>query len=452
MATKELTLPLLHDKQVEIIRDRHRFRVVACGRRWGKTYMAMVGLYCMLLERYQVAQKKQRGWIVAPTFPLVKEDWLTAEIILKDFIVSKKETAMRMDFDKIGFIEFKSADRGADGLIGAGLDAAVLDEAKLIPRDAWEQGIRPALSDKQGRCIFISTPRGRNWFYEIWLREQIDQEYKSWQYPTYTNPYFPMSEWKTIQETTPEMILRQEYLADFLENEATVFKNIERCYRGELEPYKEGESYTFGLDLGKAEDFTVITGIKNSNCQLVYLNKFNKIDWSLQKKHIKGISTVYKSSIWWVDSTGLGDPIEEDLRQSGIVTRDFKFTNESKQELIEQLVVAIEQGLVGIPDFHIYPETKFLIDELKAFGYEILPSGRYRYQAPEGLHDDAVMSLGLAIRGIAYKFYQKKVVKENEPPFHSPAWMEKQWRDEAVLKNSHMPRRLRTRVEALSLS
>lgn len=450
MADKKLELPLLHDLQAEIIRDKTRFRVVSCGRRWGKTYMAMVGLYCMMLERYQSTKKKQRGWIVAPTFPLVREDWLSAEIILESFITNKKQTEMRMDFGQIGFIEFKSADREDEGLRGAGLDCAVIDEASRVTRKSWEQGLRPALSDKQGRCIFISTPLGRNWFYELYLKGQVSNaEIKSWKHPTSSNPYFPKEEWSTIYNSTPEIILKQEYLADFLEDSASVFKNIESCYRGNMEGWKQGEHYTIGVDLGKSNDFTVITVINDKTCSVVYIDRFNQIDWSLQKKKIQAVANAYPNSLVYIDSTGLGDPIEEDLRQGGVSTRDYKFTNESKQELVEQLIVAIEQGLLGIPNVE---KTRFLIDELKAFTYERLPSGRLRYTAPEGLHDDGVISLGLACRGMSWNFY-RKMQNDTMIPYNSPAYLERKDWELEVEKNNRLPRRFRRKLnEQLAFS
>ena len=234
--TKVINLLPPYQFQREIEFDNHRFRVVACGRRWGKTLLAMRESFRTIVERYMATKKSQRGWVVAPTFPLVREDWLTAEVLLKDAITNKRETLMRMDFKPFGFLEFKSADRGPDGLIGAGLDCCVVDEASRVSRESWEQGLRPALSDKLGKCIFISTPKGRNWFYELWLKGQVDNdEIKSWKHDTFSNPFFPVEEAEAIKNTTPELIYRQEYLADFLEDTASVFKNIETCLRGELE-------------------------------------------------------------------------------------------------------------------------------------------------------------------------------------------------------------------------
>lgn len=411
MKTKYITLLPPHPLQAEIENDPHRFRVLACGRRWGKTLMAMREAFQIMLRRYSKSGKKQRGWVVAPTFPLVKEDWLVAEEILKDAIIDKKLTEMKMLFD-IGFLEFKSAERDDEGLRGAGLDFAVMDESSRISKSSWEQGIRPALADKLGLAIFISTPKGRNWFYEMFIKGQNgSNDIKSWQHPTYTNPFFPKEEWEVIKVTTPEMILRQEYMADFLEDEATVFKNLDRCFRGELEQAQAKEFYTIGIDLGKTEDFTVITVMKNSTKQLVDIYRENRLDWTVQKDLIRGIISRYPNHLAVIDSTGLGDPIADDLRRYGINIRDYKFTNKSKEALVEQLVIAIEQGLIGIPQV---AQTQFLIDEIRSFNYEILPSGRVRYSAPEGLHDDGVISLSLAVMGLAPILYEKPKTEQEK--------------------------------------
>ena len=320
-----------------------------------------------------------------------------------------------------------------------------MDEAALVSRRAWEYGLRPCLSDKIGRAIFISTPRGRNWFYEMWLKGQSnDAEIKSWKHSTDTNPYFPEEEWTSIKARTPEMILKQEYLADFLEDEGSVFHNLGSCERGELETNVEGERYTMGVDLAKTEDFTCVTVMRNSNCQLVNIYKSKDRDWSLQKKMIKSIHKVYANSIVHVDATGLGSPIEEDLRKSGVNVRPYKFTNQSKVALVEQLIVAIEQGLIGIPKCH---QTEFLIEELKAFTYERTSMGNIRYHAPEGLHDDGVISLGLAVKGMSHEFYRRAQAKSSHLPENSPARLLEDAIQDDLRKLKAIPRRLRKHVK-----
>ncbi len=444
MIEKRIELLEPHNLQKQILLDTHRFRVLSCGRRWGKSVLAMRGIFEMVYEGWVRTKEKQRGWIVAPTFPLVREDWMLAENILSDAITKKHLTEMKMDLDPFGFIEFKSAEREDEGLRGAGLNCAIVDEASRVSRKSWEMGLRPALSDKEGRCIFISTPKGRNWFYELYVKGQSENnEIKSWQHPTFSNPFFPQNEWNVIVETTPEMILRQEYYGDFLEDDATVFKNLSKCLRGKLEIGSAKERYSIGIDLGKSEDFTVISVMRESDAQLVHIYRINKVDWSLQKQQIKAICNMYKNNMVHIDSTGLGDPIEADLRNTGVNTRGFKFSNTSKQALIERLIVSIEQGLIGIPDCQA---TKFLIEELKAFTYEILSSGKMRYTAPEGLHDDGVMSLALALSGMSYALYKREQEKKNNLPHNSPAELERRCYENELKRNQRLPRRFQKSI------
>lgn len=404
------------------------------------TVLAMLEAFHMISSRWNETHRKQRIWVVAPTFPLVREDWLSAEELLKDVITNKKQTEMKLELDPFGFIEFKSAEREDEGLRGAGLDGAIVDEASRVSQKSWEQGLRPSLADKRGRCVFISTPKGRNWFYNLWLRGQGDDpEIKSWRYATNQNPFFPEDEWLKIKATTPELTLRQEYLADFLEDEGSVFHNIEGCLRGELETSIDGERYTIGIDLARSEDFTVITIVRNSTCQLVNIHRSKDRDWSLQKRFIKSICRVYEPNVIHIDATGLGNPIEEDLRKDGLNIRPYKFTQQSKAVLVEQLQVAIEQGLIGIPNCE---QTRFLIDELKSFSYERTPLGNIRYEAPSGLHDDGVISLGLAVKGASHIFYRRALEGKGSMPENCPARLLEEAETERLSRIKALPRRL----------
>jgi hypothetical protein len=451
MSTKRIVLPELYGIQAEISNDPHRFRVLDMGRRGGKTFFAMVEAFNMLVSAFEKNRKPARVWVVSPTFPMVREDWLQAEYILKDAITEKKVSEFTLKCDPFGMIEFKSAEREDEGLRGAGLDGCVVDEAARVSRKSWEQGLRPALADRLGRALFISTPKGRNYFYDLWVQGQKENsQIKSWKYPTNANPFFPKEEWDRILETTPELILKQEFLADFLEDDSSVFKNISGCLRGQLDDPKTGEYYTIGVDLARTEDFTVITVIRNKDCSVVDFIRFNNLDWSYQKEMIKSSARKWNDAYVWIDSTGVGDPIEEDLRKSGIKTKDYKFSNPSKEALVEQMMIAIEQKLISIPD---HEKTKVLIDELKDFTYTLLPSGKIKYEAASGHHDDCVISLGLAIWGIKHLLYGIRQEHKNDIPRNSAVWLERKALENELAENSRLPRRYRRRIsEHLSLS
>jgi len=145
-----------------------------------------------------------------------------------------------------------------------------------------------------------------------------------------------------------------------------------------------------GVDLAKHQDFTVICTLNQHNNHLVDFDRFGEVNWVLQKKRIIAKAKQYNNARTLIDSTGVGDPIFDDLQRSGIAVQGYKFTSASKADLIENLIMMIEQQQISYPDI---PE---LVNELKLYGYETLPSGTIRYGAPESYHDDCVTALALA--------------------------------------------------------
>jgi len=383
-----------HEKQKLFHKSDARWRILNCGRRWGKTE-------CAIAEALRLSFKKsmQRGWIVAPTFPLSQEDWRTLNKIIPINLIKGEPLKAERKFIFINGseIELKSADNEAS-LRGAGLDWCILDEASRIKEDSWN-ALRPSLSDKQGKGIFISTPKGKNWFYRIYLLGKENKEgYESWHFPSNTNPYFPAEEWEEARENYPIDWFSQEYEANFLDDVAAVFRNIGAAVKGEFEEPIADKRYFAGVDVAKYQDFTVVT-IMDEAKHVVYFDRFNKLNWEVQKIRIANAFKKYKA-VGFIDSTGVGDPIYEDLfKILPMQIWGYKFTNDSKMNLITNLQVAFEKSEISFPNIEI------LIDELEAFEYEMLPSGKFRFNAPENYHDDCVISLALANWAAGHQFF-----------------------------------------------
>ena len=145
-----------------------------------------------------------------------------------------------------------------------------------------------------------------------------------------------------------------------------------------------------GVDLAKHVDFTVLTVIDKTTHRVVYWDRFNEINYSLQKAKIESVAARYNNALVRVDSTGVGDPIVEDLIRGDVRCEPFIFTNKTKAELIENLLIMIDEGKVK------YPKIPELLQELNSFTFKELGSGKIRYEAPDSGHDDCVMSLALA--------------------------------------------------------
>ncbi len=381
-----------HPGQAAFHNSKARFRILAAGRRFGKTQAA-----CFEAAHCAIIQPGSVVWIVAPVFSQSMLSWrmirqfLPASLV-KDYHLSEKFIELKNG----STIWIKSAD-SPDNLRGEGLDFLVMDEAGMIKEDTWQEVLRPALSDKQGRAVMISTPKTQNWFYDLWTRGQ-DPEYKdyeSWKLPTSANPYILPEEIEEAKKTLPDLVFRQEFLSEFLDDIGAVFRGVKKCIRGALCEPISGESYVMGADMAKYQDFTVLT-VLNSKGDLVAFDRFNQIDYTFQMERITNLAKKYKAKIY-IDSTGVGDPIFEQLQRSGLNIVSYKFTNESKKQLIEGLSLAIEQEKIHYPDI---PE---LIHEMTIFGYEVTASGTVTYNAPGSYHDDIVISLSLANYGLTKK-------------------------------------------------
>ncbi len=147
-----------------------------------------------------------------------------------------------------------------------------------------------------------------------------------------------------------------------------------------------GKPCVLGVDLAKSVDWTVVCGL-DSGGSVCLLERWQS-DWGQTRRRL---CDLIGNTDAFVDSTGVGDPIVEDLQRECRKVRAFKFTSQSKQQLMEGLAAAIQQRRVRFPD-------GWLVSELESFAYEYTATG-VRYSAPEGLHDDGVCALALAVWG-----------------------------------------------------
>ncbi len=386
MATVRLKLFCPRKSEREILESPARFKIACCGRRWGKTLTALNWLLKAAWEN-----PGTENWWVAPIYRQAKIPWRRMlRAIPKDAIKEFSKSELRIELLSGGIIQFLSTDN-FENLRGEGIAHLVMDEASRCPRESWEEVLRPSLSDTQGKALFISTPKGRNWIYEMWTRGQDRiawPDYQSWSFPTADNPKIGTEEIEQARQILPTDVFSQEYLAQFLEGHAGVFRKIDQCICGSLQGPVPREIYWMGVDLAKHQDFTVICILDNSG-HLVYFDRFNQIDWPFQKGMIYQRAIEYNAKVL-IDATGIGDPIFDDLVKMNLSVQAYKFSHESKKALIESLIVAMENHQI------VFPNIPVLVNELRTFEYEMSKSGVLRYSAPVGFHDDTVIALALA--------------------------------------------------------
>lgn len=374
-----IQLPPLHPGQLEVANHPARFKVLSCGRRWGKTRLGV--LLCL-----KVALKGGIAWWVAPSYKTAEIGWRLLVRLAKTIPGARVRLSDKTISFGEGMVQIRSA-HDPDSLRGEGLDFLVIDECAYIVERAWVEVLRPTLSDKVGGAMFISTPAGRNWF---WRMYQIDNnEWKSFNFPTGSNPYILPSEIEAARVSLPNVVFRQEYLAEFIHDGIGVFRNIKPTKDIKIGPIAQNH-YVFGVDWGKLRDFTVITVLDVARKSVVAIDRFNMIDYQLQLGRLMNLYNRYKPRTIVAEQNAMGVPLLEQLERAGLPIEGFVTTNASKKNIIEDIALALENDTLLIPD------NPILINELLAFETSRTPSGMIRYAAPEGSHDDCVMSLALA--------------------------------------------------------
>lgn len=379
-------------KVLEAFNDKEiRDIVLAGGTRFGKSAL------CGAMALMTLLQDNKRIWLVASTYDLAGrvfkyvEQFIATGFPESEIKVSRR-VPQRIDTKWGSYLECKSTEN-LSALLGEELDLAIIDECPRVPRDAWDSYIRQRLTTRKGRCIKIGTPKGQDWFWAEWKRTKESSDGRAFRFRSKDNPFFPESEWEREKKALPEKIFQQEYEASFLPGTAGIFTKIDTCIKGELEEMNEKHLYTMGVDLGRYEDFTVIVVIDRMTNHVVHFNKFNTIDWKAQKNIITETADRYGSPAIFIDSTSItvGDAYVNELADEGYNVFGYKIsTNVSKRQLVEKAVVMVNQQQVS------YPEIEDLIDELESFTYKISDGGVIKYQAPQGMHDDAVIAFCLA--------------------------------------------------------
>jgi len=386
---KILRLYRPHRGQAALHDSVARFRVAACGRRWGKTIASTAEIIKSAWEKPHSV-----SFWVAPVYrqSMIAFD-LARKGVPKRALGSINRTERKITLINGSTIEFKSAEI-PHTLRGFGIDFLVVDEAAFLPRELWEEVLRPALSDRRGRALFVGTPKGKNWFFSLFSkgRDRGEENWDSFSFPTSDNPLIPASEIEDAKNSLPERVFRQEYLAQFVGDASSVFSDIARIVRGKLDGPLPHQTYSGGLDIARYRDYTVLV-ILDSRGSLVYFDRFTNVSFRIMKERVVMAMRRYHNAPLWVDSTGVGDPILEELRRMGAAARGFRFTASSKAALVENLILNIEEEKITIPPI---PE---LIDELFMFGATTTPTGGVHYGAPVGYHDDCVIALALAAWG-----------------------------------------------------
>lgn len=388
----EITLPALHEAQKVVASSDSRFIVLSAGRRWGKTKL---GVWLCLKYAWQ----GKRAWWIAPSYSMTNEAWADLRSIGIEYGVQVKEAERTIITATGGSVQVRSADDPMK-LRGAGLDFVVLDECAFMKPQTWSEVIRPALTEKKGSALFISTPKGYNWFEKIYSEANQLENWERFTYPTISNPIIDSEELEFAKKEIGSFLYSQEYEAQFIEATGGLFKadwfkfySVEQF--GKKVKYRLSKDRTVKLkdcrrvatvDLAtstkQTADYTVITSVAiTPNNELIIL------DIDQQRLEAPDIIPLLEQKVEQYDLQYIG--IEKAgyqlafiqmAKRQGLNIRELK-ADRDKVSRAYPLVAKMESGDI------YFPKNAMWISNVQS---ELL-------RFPEAEHDDIVDSLAYAV-------------------------------------------------------
>ena len=368
----QIVLPPLHKNQLAVAKSAARFKILVCGRRWGKTRLgATLAL--------QTALSGGHVFWVAPTYSVTGIAWRLLRALVSPLNVIISESTRTITFQSGGWISCRSGDR-PDLLRGESLDLAILDEADFIPdgERLWTEVLRPALADRKGKAVMISTPNVENGWFHTLFREGQDSKnkaVKSWQFSSYTNPHLDPKELDVLRGQISEIAFRREILAEFVSAAGALIKP--EWIKLSDPPEVHGPVY-MAVDLAISEknnaDYTAIVCLTKTHDGRIFILSavrtrapFNSI-----LEFIKGQASIWNPELIGIEAVQYQQAVvQELLRTTSLPVIGLK-PDKDKVSRFTPLQARFEQGLVYInPSINSY-----YIQELQGF--------------PVGAHDDMV--------------------------------------------------------------
>lgn len=379
----QFSRPQLYPMQEAAIYDPARYSLIEAGTKSGKT----AGCIIWLAEMAVTGRPGWQYWWVAPIFAQAKIAFRRLKTALNPAAFRANESEMTITFLATKtVICFKGADK-PDSLYGEDVYAAVLDEASRMKEESF-QAVRSTLTATRGPIRIIGNVKGRkNWFYKLSRKAAAGEPdmafHKITCHDAVKAGILEQAEIDDAKRLLPDGIFKQLYEAEAADDEGNPFgiKQLKALYRPQLSLLAP---VVWGWDFAKSHDWTVGTGLDRhgSMCRLVRFQK----PWNETKAEVK-LHTGSCPALG--DSTGVGDPVVEDLvRKFSVNIEGHVYTSRSKQLLMEGLAGDIQQGGWGIYE-------GVCSDELESFEYVYTRNG-VQYAAPEGCFDDCVNSLALA--------------------------------------------------------
>lgn len=392
-----------HPGQLNVINgfadSPHKFGVVATGRQYGKSLLAQ-----NLMLYWLLGNQGQKGCWISPVYNQCRKVFNELTNAAHQIITKSNKAELSIEFINGSTLIFLSSER-PDSIRGFSFNYVVIDEASFVAEQAVNEAILPTLSALGKKCLIISTPKGKNWFYSYYIRGLNENDnIVSFQGGSVNNPFIDQNFINEQRKSLPENIFKQEYLAEFTDAGSDVFTNVDTvCILNNWDVQTRNERYYFGLDTGLTNDYSVLTVLSESG-RVAKIVRINGIPFEEIGKLF--ITELKRYSILggFVESNSIGYPMFELIKSEIRQTKDFYTTNDTKNQGIRNLIYKIQNGELELPSKELFPP---LYNELNAYSYKVNANGLITFNAPNGYNDDTVISLMLAVEA-REKFLVKK--------------------------------------------
>lgn len=366
----------------------HKFGIVATGRQFGKSLLAQNLMLYWLLQN-----PNQKGAWITPVYNQCKKIFSELTDAAYDIITNQNKADLTIKFINGSTLQFLSTDN-YNTIRGFSFHYMVIDEGAFIKEEAINEAVLPTLTALGKKCLMISTPKSKNWFYNWFMRGSVDSAtYISFKGVSHDNPYVDKEFIIEQRKSLPSEIYKQEYLAEFTDAGNDVFTNLDQiCILNEWGIPNRSERYYIGVDTGVINDFTVCT-IQSESGRIEKIIRANGRTFEELGKNL-----IFECRRWnivggFCETNGIGLAMFELIKPHIKKLQSFTTTQTSKTEAVRKLIYDIQEGNVELPSKQLMPEC---FNEFSAYTYKIAANGNLSFTHPQGLHDDIVDSVMLA--------------------------------------------------------
>lgn len=378
-------------KRAILVWHRRAGKDKACFNYMIKRAFERVGTYFYFLPEY--SQGKKVIWD-----NIDNDGFRMLDHIPKQLVAGTNATDLKVTLINGSVIQIMGADNFSKSGVGTNPIGVVLSEYSINSPEVWDF-LRPILAVNGGWAVFNFTPRGQNHAFTL-LEMAKDNEEWFTQILTVKDTGILTDEdiARERREGMSQAMIDQEFYCKFIESATSFFKNIPNtCIVNPNTEHRPLHRFTMGVDLAKYQDYTVISVVDLNTFEQVYMERFNQTDWNLQKAKIEATYYRFGCPVGFIDSTGVGDPIVDDLTNRGVRLEPYKFTENTRMDLLSNLQIKMEQGIIKLLD------DQTLKDELSYFQYEISERGKLKVKVPDNLHDDTVFATALSVWNLPHQ-------------------------------------------------